>query len=282
MSFMSTLKRVVGLILIILAAIGLFTSLIVLTQIWSLKQPLTEQAQASTALISDTLGTTGEALAVADQGLQSASNNLAAVQGTMFSVAKTITDTRPAVESTLSLMSNDVPEAILAARTAISSAQTAAQGVDDVLNAFSQVTVTIDGKRLNFRPDVPFSVALGNIGQSLDEVPGAVSQVAEDLSSMPENMTQVGEGIASMAVAMGEIQDTLSETREVMKEYDHQLAQLQGMISSLNASLPTLVNALVIAITLFIFWLDVAQLATLIIGLEWFRSRRLRQQTDLA
>ncbi|HEX7618799.1 MAG TPA: hypothetical protein VF480_08790, partial [Verrucomicrobiae bacterium] len=158
------MKRIMGIVLIVIAAISLLVSLVGVFEIWTLRQPVVDATIAGVNLFAETLDTTSDALLVANASLQSASDTVTTVERTSLAAAQTVSTTRATLGSFSILMGKDLPTSIDATRTALKSAQSSAVVVDNVLTTISRIPLI----NIRYNPDVPLSVALGDVAKSMD------------------------------------------------------------------------------------------------------------------
>ena len=116
------MKRIIGIVLVVIAAISLLVSLFGLIQIWTMRQPVAEAAVAAVDLFTETLDTTSDTLRVVSDSLQSAGDTVTMIERTSLSVAQTMSTTRTTVGSFANLMGKDLPTSIDATRTALKCA----------------------------------------------------------------------------------------------------------------------------------------------------------------
>ena len=133
------MKRIIGLVLIVVAAVSLVVSAAGVYEIWALRQPVADATAAGVNLFAETLNTTSDALQVASASLQSASDTITTVEQTSVSVAQTMSTTRATLGSFSVLMGKDLPASIDSTRTAVKSAQSSAVVVDNVLTSLSRI-----------------------------------------------------------------------------------------------------------------------------------------------
>jgi hypothetical protein len=179
------MKRLIGLVFIIIAAISLVISGWGLYQIWTLRQPVAGAAVAGIDLFAETLDTTSDALKVTSESLQSASDTVTAVERTSLSVAQAMSTTRMTLGSFASLTGKDLPSSIDASRTALKSAQSSAVVVDSVLTTLSRIPLI----NIQYNPAVPLSTALGDVAKSLDNLPPTFNTLARNLNTTGDGLS---------------------------------------------------------------------------------------------
>jgi hypothetical protein len=262
------MKRVIGMVLVAIAAIGLFISGWGLIQIWAMRQPVTDAAVASVDLFAETVDNTSDALKVTSESLQSASDSVTMIERTSLSVAQTMSTTRTTVGSFATLMAKDMPTSIDATRTALKSAQTSAVVVDNVLTTLSRVPLI----NIRYNPDVPLNVALGNVASSLDNLPPTFGKIERDLNATGTSLDQVIADLTNLPKTIRPVQVNIADTQKVIARYQRQVDGLQKLIQPIKPSLATLLTVITLGLTFLVFWLGVLQMQVLLKGLELVRG----------
>ncbi len=265
----SRFKRILGLILVIIAIISLLISVGGIVALWSVSPAITTALQDTATLIVQTLTTTQKALMVADTALQNASNTLTVLSGSIDSLASSIGSTQNALDSVTLLVRQDLPKAIDAARTALTSAQDTARVVDNFLSGLSRIQFL----NINYNPDVPLSTSIGRIGDSLNGLPSQLTKLGGDLDSINMNLPAVITTIRGLGATLHDVDATLSEARTVLKEYAAQLTRAQTAVQPIGDSIPAYVTFFALALTFVAVWIAAIQIIVLVIGWRWFKLR---------
>ncbi len=263
----SPLKRTLGLVLVIVAIISLLISVGGIVALWSVSPAITVALQDTATLIVQTLTTTQKALTVADTALQNASNTLTVLSGSIDSLASSIGSTQNALDSVTLLVRQDLPKAIDAARTALTSAQDTARVVDNFLSGLSRIQFL----NINYNPDVPLSTSIGRIGDSLNGLPSQLTKLGDDLDSINMNLPSVTTTIRGLGTTLHDVDATLGEARTVLKEYAAQLTRAQTAVQPIGESIPAYVTFFALALTFVAVWIVAIQIIVLVIGWRWFK-----------
>jgi len=258
------MKHIAGIVLIIIAALSLLVSLFGLIQIWTIRQPLADAAVVGIDLCVETLDTTSDALHVVSDSLQSARDTVTTVERTTLSVAETMSTTRTTVGSFANLMGKDLPTSIDATRTALKSAQSSAVVVDNVLTMLSRVPLI----NIQYNPDVPLNVALGNVASSLDNLPPTFNTIERDLNATGTSLDQVITDFYDLPKTTRPVQVNIADAQQVVARYQRQVDGLQKLIQPIKPSLATLLTVITLGLTFLVFWLGVLQMQMLLKGLE--------------
>lgn len=262
------MKRIIGIVLIVIAAISLLISLLGLYQIWTMRQPVADAAIAGVDLFAETLDTTSDALKVTSESLQSASDTVTTIERTSLSVAQTMSTTRTTVGSFANLMGEDLPTSIDATRTALKSAQSSAVVVDNVMTTLSRIPLI----NIQYNPAVPLDVALGDVAKSLDNLPPTFSTIERNLNTTGDSLDQVVTNLNELPKTTQQVQRNIADAQIVVTRYQSEVDGLQKLIQPIRASFATILTGVAVGLTFLIFWLGVLQMQVLLKGLELLRG----------
>jgi len=264
----SALKRGLGITRMIISAGSLLLAVVVLVLIWRARQPLANGLSAGTQTLMDTLDTTAKALVVTQGALQTTADNVDALQRAILTIARTISDARPAVASVTDLIGHNLTSSIQKAQSTLASAASSARLIDDLLSSLSQIPLA----NFNYNPETPLSVSLNQVAASLDGLPSALNSLAMDLSNTADNLGQVSDGITALATEIGHIKTSVTAAEEVIVEYQGKVDRLHSTLEVLHTKSAMIVTWGAVAVTFLIYWLMVAQLREFFAGLTWLRK----------
>jgi ABC-type transporter Mla subunit MlaD len=256
------LKRILGLVLVIFAAISLLLSTGGIFALWGASPAVTLALQDTAKLISETLDTTQTALSVADAALQNAAGTITMLSGSIDSLANSISNTQNALNSVTQLVKQELPTTIESARTALTSAQATARVVDNFLSGLSRIQFL----NINYNPDVPLDSAIGQISDSLSELPAQLTNIGSDLDAVDQNLPTMISTIRRLGDTLGDVDTTIAEARTVIKEYAAQLARAQTAVRPIGARVPLYVTAFIAGLSFIMLWIIVVQIMALVIA----------------
>jgi methyl-accepting chemotaxis protein len=270
----STVSRITGIILILTAVAGLVLSTFGVIATWSLKPRVTESLISGVELATNTLETTGTGLDLARDSLKIAISTITALQSTVEATAATFETTTPMLDSIISLSQEDIPNSITAAQSALNSAGKSAEIIDGVLRA-----LTIFSKDL-YNPDVPMHIALQQVSESMDSLPGTFETMENSVTDAKSNLETIQTEISQIASDIEEVSSSLEEFDKVISQYQELVVDLQEKFGKLEENLPTYVNFGAVVITVFLLWMAVAQLGLFTQGLDLLRVNSADQTPE--
>ncbi len=264
------LKRLFGLLLIFAAAAGLIFSVVGILAIWHYK-PIAQQKTTETlALLDQTLTTTQDGLTVAGQVVQTTTADVGSLQAAIQAVAQTIHETNPMLDTMTVLTSKDFPATIDATQTSLSSAQSSALLIDNVMGTLSSIPLL---PLSPYKPNVPLHTALAQVSASLDSLPPALDTINTSLVAGKTDLGTVEGELNDMSKTTQGIGSALGSSQAIIDQYKTATTQLQLRVEAAQKAAPGWITLIAWVSSIFLAWLLVAQLGMCIQGLEMLRDR---------
>jgi methyl-accepting chemotaxis protein len=268
------LTRAAGVALIAAGVAGVLFCVLALVSVWQLLSNVQVSADRRIAQLDRALAATGDGLVVAHDSLGRAKATMQSLHTTIDGASQAITDTLPALDRVGVLVGQDLPTTITSTRSALASAQETARVADGLLGTISQFQL-IGAETYN--PKVPLNIAIGQVADSLKDLPEALTGVQGDLRQTAGNLGKVNAQIGSVASHMGEIGTSMADAESVITKYQGIVTELRGEMAELRRDLPGWLSTLRLGISLVLIWLGIAQIGLLTQGWELIqRSRAAR------
>ena len=257
-------SRIFGFILIITSIIGFLFSVLGIIGIWVYKGQVTDNLVGTLDLIDSTLETTGQGLVVAEKSLIKASSDVNALQTTIESTGKAISDTDPMIESFSNMVDTELPNAVLQAQSALITAESSASLIDHTLRTITSLPL-VPG---NYNPQVPLDESLAKVADSLDPLIQSFADLKSSLDTSQGNVKVISSEINIMARRVKEINQNLSDAKAVSQDYQKTVTDLQVRVTSLELKLPLWITILAWFLTFVLIWFGIIQIAMLIYGFD--------------
>ena len=261
------LKRISGLVLVIISIVSLIISSGGIVSLWTLKQNAVVAIGDAAALLTDTLVTTDKALTAAEQILEGTQGSIATLLSTTQAIASALRDSQPTLNSAARLLKQDFPSTIDTVQTAITSAAQAVKGVDDLLKQLARVPL-LD---LNYQPDLPLADSISGIGQTLSTLPGKLEEIGSGLDQLNGSLGVMANQIDGLGVTIRQIDTSMRDLPAVLRDYQRQLAQVLPVLQSIKTGVDQIISLVVLALTFILLWIVVVQIIVLVIGWRWLR-----------
>jgi ABC-type transporter Mla subunit MlaD len=263
---MSTVRRIIGVLLILAAIFGLVFSIGAMYVIWNVQDNLTNSLQTTIDLLSQTLETTAQGLVVTQQALQNSVDMIGNLQSTVETTAKAISSTDPLLGEIAVLMGDKLPNTVRATQTSLETAQQSAAAIDTVLRALSGLPLI--GPSIGYDPEVPLADALGRVAQNLENIPNTFMAMQKNLNNTQDNLQIFESDLTVMAESVGQIQSSVGQYNQVISGYQTSLDRVIEQLDALSANLPNIIRTLSLGLTAFLVWMAIAQLGLITQGWE--------------
>jgi uncharacterized phage infection (PIP) family protein YhgE len=258
-------RKIIGITFIVAAIIGLIFSMIGIGLVWGVKAPLTANLLNALDLIDTTLDATNAALVVLDDTLSKATSDVTRLENTIETSSKAVDDSVPMVETLSDLLSVNIPQAIEATQTGISSLQDAAGTVESTLALLTSIPFLPIEK---YNPEVSLTVALDDVSQSLDEIPQSLIEMGNTLNTTRGNLTLLAAQVRIISRNVSDLKSSLYDLQSVLKQYEDVITTIQEKVASLRVNLSTIITVTAWIFTIIFIWLGIAQIGLLTQGLE--------------
>lgn len=261
-----TLRRILGIILIISAVGGLLFGLVGMISLWFVKGELTQNLLGTMEVLETTLAATSEGLEIANQSLATSIGSVGALREAVETTAAAIDATTPMMETMITLAGEDLPETVETTQTSLRSAQESARVIDNFLNSISRVPI-ISGW-VDYNPERPLNEALNEVSISMGELPQSLATIEQSLSESSDNLQVIQADISLMVNDLSEIETSLTDGQLVVSEYQAVTADLQSRLDRMQAQIPIWMDTGAWVLTFVLLWSTAGQLGILALGFD--------------
>lgn len=274
-------RRVIGVIMLIIGLVGI---LIGIGGVYASSQfidTMGESLDRALTLTSDSLVNVVATLEVSRSTLAESNKAMETVQDSLTGVSKTLSDTRPMIEQSSSIVTQEIPNSIEAVQDALPAIEQAAGTIDQTLETLSNFKVEQEilgvsfgfDLGVNYDPSKPFDEAIADVGKSLEGMPETLrgmethlETTAENLDGLSQNMDQLSSDLASINNELTRLDPIMVEYIRIVNDLNGDIKELQGQISTQFATLKT------VALVLFA-WFAIMQIVPLYLGYELVLGR---------
>ena len=262
----TTGRRVIGLFLLVFAAISFAITMYGMLQLWRMKEPLKTNLLTNVELLETTLQNTADGLVIANQSLDSVMTSLNGLETTVGTLAGSIDDTTPLISSLETLTGETLPGTIQSTQSSLNAAGESAKIIDSVLRA-----LTIFNRNL-YNPSEPLDVALGNVSASMDDLPETLDTMETSLKDTNKNLLTLQAEILLAVESIKDINQGLEEAGKVIESYQESVDLLLIEITGYKTRLPGWIDGAVWIITFLLIWLVIVQLGVLVKSWQMIRD----------
>ncbi len=256
--------RIIGVIFIFTAIIGILFSIVALIAIWTYRPEVSFTAKENVRLLGENLETTQDGLVLAASSLESSILSITTLEATVEATARSIDDTAPLIDTFVVLTREDLPNAVNSAQLSLVAAQDSAEIIDGVLSALASIPFV---PRDLYNPPVPLHVALGQVYESIENLPEALQTMEESLTLTSQNLEVIQADINLMAEDIHEINLSMVEAQTVMNDYQSLVSDYQLRLGRIDQNIDQWIDMAYIILTFLFVLLGVTQLGLLTQGI---------------
>jgi methyl-accepting chemotaxis protein len=260
----TALKRIIGVILSFTAIIGIIFSLLALIALWTYRPNVDSFAKENIRLLEVALDTTQAGLVLAADSLESSILSLNTLETTVEATARSIDDTAPMIDTFVFLAREDLPNAVNSAQLSLVVAQDSAEIIDGVLSALSSIPFV---PRDLYNPPVPLHVALGQVYESMENLPEALNTMEESLNLTGQNLEVIQADINQMAEDIHDIKLSMAEAKSVLNDYQELVSQFRIRVDRVVQDVDQWIDSAYLILTFLFVLLGVTQLGLLTQGI---------------
>jgi hypothetical protein len=264
------LSRLVGYLFLAAAAVGFIFSVVGLFGVWYYRPLVTRSMTDTLALYDQTLVATQDGLTSIGLLVETTTLDVASLQTTTLGLAQTVHDTNPMIDSLTGLTSKDLPGAINATQTSLTSAQSSALLIDNALAAITSIPflpVSV------YKPEVPLHTALAQVSNSLDAIKPALAALSSSLEIGKTNLGIVEVELKKISETTKVISTALEGTQTVLDQYKDTTTQLKLRVEAAQLAVSGWITTLTWILSFLLVWFMIAQLGLCIQGLDLLQRR---------
>jgi hypothetical protein len=268
------LKKTLSVSIVSFTSLGILLSIILLVQVWRYHQPVSDQLQIQLDQISGVLHTTNDALLVIDQVVKNVYTSTLYLDDVSHALSQTLINTNQFIDSTGTFIGGNLISTITNTQAALDSAQASAKVIDNILTAMSRIPLI----GINYNPELPLNVALGDVSSSLDPLPEILKGFQLNLKTTYSNLQVFTGQISVIDQNTASITKNMEQAQVTISDYRTQLTSLVSLIDEIKNNLHEWMSAITWALTIIILWLLAIQISVLLQGFASLAPNRSKQE----
>jgi chromosome segregation ATPase len=260
----SNVKRIGGLILLILSVIFFLISLGGLIGIWVYNQPLTERALTTIETISVDLEGAAEAIELSKAELISAQAQIDLLQAILETLGlnaaedlNRLADIVSKVEDTLSPVLNSVSSGISTLRDSLLT-------IKDTLETINELPL------INIQ--VP---GIETVEEGANQLDTLQNQIEEGGGKIEQLSQTTQDTIDSLVTGFAELEGSIVILLETLDVYESKIESTQAQLQYLESNLPTWIDLASVILTVILVWLGISQVGLFILAWSLFKDQDL-------
>lgn len=287
---MTTMRRVLGVILIIVGIVGLLISGGVAYFGAQLVDSIGVGLNSSLGLVLGTVNTTTDTLRAVQGTIGEAATTINTVSETTANLSKTLVDSTPLLQQVTTLTTETVPVSLDAVTAAVPNLAEIAGTIDTTLTTLSNLKVerAILGVPISFdlgvsyRPEEPFDQAVLQIGDSLVGVPEQLRQLQGGLQTAVGNLGAISTNVKDLSGNLTGIYDSVGQFNPLIDQYITTLDQTASGLLNVQNQLNSLLGTLKWVFLGLGIWFALYQILPLYFGWRMVRDREPEEVAEEA
>lgn len=268
------LRRVLAVLMVCLTALGILLSIFILIQVWRNRQPVADKLQSTLEQSSNILQTTDEGLGIIDQVISNVYTSTIYLDEATQAFSQTVQSTNLFLDSAGTFIGDNLITTITNTQVALDSAQASAKVIDNILSTISHIPLI----GINYNPNLPLNIALGEVSTSLDPLQGTLKNFQTNLVNTQDNMQGITHQISILDKNIIAIDKNLRQAQTTIDSYRSQVKSLKSWVDGAKNNLSTWIATLSWILTIIILWLVIIQIAIMLQGITLLVPNRVSQE----
>jgi len=279
---MKSIRRLLGILVMIAGVLGLILSLAGLVTIWVFKPQITSSLSSTIGTLDSSITTSKDVMDITGEALGATVTSVDALSTMLGTTALTVQDTKPVFTQLNSVMGDTLPQTMEDATSSLIAAQEAAKVLEASMKSFENFQMLASSNPLlammfvqpekSVVPAKPLAESLGDLAKNLVDLPKTFNDMSTNLDKADNNLDLIQTNLSTMSESVSLISKSLGEYKSMIGESKSSMDNLQTLLTSTKNNLPTVLNIAVTILTLFFLWLLAVQVVILSQGLELFHG----------
>lgn len=274
------IKRILGVIIILTAVLGLVVCVGLIVVGPQAFDRVAADVDSSLGAVNNTLDTVSETLRLAQVTSVQMNTGLKTAELSLYSTARTISETRPLITSTGQLLTGDLANSIDSVQATIPTLSKLADQIDRTLAVLSQAQILGFGLGIEYNPDETMGQSIDAIGKSFDGIPARLRGMSGSITTANVNLSTMSTNLVAIGGNLREINTSLAKYPDLFGKYLESAASARQRLQTLQLELHNDLQIIKTGLTVFLIWLGLAQLAPLYIGFELLFKSESRKANE--
>ena len=287
---MNIMRRILGVFVMIAGILGLVLSLAGLIMVWVAKPTVAVYANTTIGTLNESIITSQSVIEITAQALGATIDSVDALSTMLSTTAATVEDTKPVIDEINIIMAVTLPSTLEATTDSLYTAQEAAQVLESTIESLDAFRFLLSATPLvgdfleqpgeSYNPEKPLADSLGEVASNLEGLPDTFVEMSVNLSATDDNLETIQDNLITMSDSVGLISSSLSEYERMIIQSKSSMDDLTSILTNIQSNLPTILNGVVIVLTLFFIWLLAAQVVILSQGWELYQGTADRMESE--
>jgi chromosome segregation ATPase len=260
---MSTFKRILAWILIVVSVLGILVCSLGIAGSWMINDSLTQEVLGLISRAETALSRVEDSLTVADAALKNASSAIATIQEASSKLGDRIEKNSPVLGRISQILQDELGPAVNKIRDAFVKIEERVQAVNNAIQA------------LNALP----GIQLSTLDLQLEGPRDRVGLMADAVQQLQQNVADFRAGIVeSMAPFMeklDQIAGFLNRLENDINTYLKQINNLQAALASAKLKVPSTIDRIMLIMSIVLLWLITAQIALFLVARAYLKTGKM-------
>ncbi len=279
---MNTMRRILGVLVMLAGVLGLVLSLAGLVMVWVAKPTVAAYATTTIDTLNDSVAASQSVMEITRQALGATIDSVDALSTMLSTTAATVEDAKPVLDRLDVLMATTLPTALDAATDSLYTAQEAARVLEGAIESLDAFRFLLSATPLlgdvlpqpgeSYSPEKPLADSLGELASGLERLPDTFVEMSANLGTTDDKLVAIQENLITMSDSVALISSSLSEYEQMITQSKSSLDDLASILTKIQSNLTTILNGAAIVLSLFLAWLLAAQVVILSQGWELYQG----------
>ena len=260
---MSTFKRILAWILIVVTVLGILVCSLGIAGSWMINDSITQEVLGLLSRAETALSRVEDTLTLADAQLKDASSAIATVQEAVAKLGDRIEENSPVLDRIAQILKEELGPAANRIRDAFVRIEERVQAVNNAIETLNALP-GIQLASLDLQLEGPKE----RVGLVVDAVQQLQQSVADFRAGIVQSMTPFMERLDRIA-------GFLNRLDEEVNTYLEQVNDLQVAVASATVNIPSLIDRITLILTFVFLWVILAQLALFLVARVYLKTGRL-------
>ena len=260
---MSTLKRILAWILIVISVLGIFVCSLGIAGSWMINDSLTQTALGLISRAETALTRIEDTLTLADAQLKDASSAVATVQEAASKLGDRIEKNSPVLDRISQILQDQLGPTVTKIRDAFLQIEERVQAVNNTIEA------------LNALP----GVQLTTLDLQLEGPRERVGLVVDAVQQLQQNIADFRAGIVQSMEPFRERLDRiagfLTRLEEEVNTYLTRVDNLQAALATATVNIPALIDRVTLILSIVFLWIILAQIAMFLVARVYLKTGKM-------
>ena len=260
---MSTFKRILAWILIVVSVLGILVCSLGIAGSWMINDSLTREVLGLVSRAQTALSRVEDSLIVADAALKKASSAIVTIQEASSKLGDRIEKNSPALDRISQILQDELGPAVNKIRDAFVKIEERVQAVNNAIQALN----ALPGIQLSTL-DLQLEGPRDRVGLIADVVQQLQQNVADFRAGLVQNMAPFMEGLDQVAGFLNRLEQ---DVNNYLKLVDN----LQAALASAKLSIPSTIDKIMLIMSIVLLWLIITHIALFLVARVYLKTGKM-------